>query len=135
MNNERESVKEVKNMPMHVKFEVPKELQEKSYNVIEQARDTGRIKKGANEVTKIVERGQAKLVVMAEDVSPEELLAHVPMICEEKGISYTYVPSKQELGSAAGLKVGTAAVAVVKAGKGKALLEDIVKNLTKVKEK
>lgn len=120
-------------MAMHVKFEVPKDLAEKTYNVIEQARNTGKVRKGANEVTKVVERGQAKLVVMAEDVSPEELLAHVPMICEEKGIPYTYVPSKQELGSAVGLKVGTAAVAIVKVGKSKALLEDVVNNLNKIK--
>ena len=83
---------------MHVRFEMPAELAEKAYKVSEQARDTGKLKKGAKEVTKIVERGQAKFVVLAEDVQPPEILAHIPLICEEKKIPYAYVPSRQELG-------------------------------------
>lgn len=70
-------------MAMFVRFETPKELGNQIYETIEKARGTGRIAKGANEVTKQVERGVAKLVVMAEDVTPEEILAHVPLLCEE----------------------------------------------------
>ena len=49
--------------PSYVKFEVPQELAEKALEAVEVARDTGRIRKGTNETTKAVERGQAKLVV------------------------------------------------------------------------
>ena len=121
-------------MPIYVKFEMPKELAERAYSVVEQARDTGAIRKGANEVTKVVERGQAQLVIMAEDVQPEEILAHVPLLCEEKSIPYAYVPSRQELGSAAGLPVGTTAVAVVKPGKAKTLLESLVNEIKSLKD-
>ena len=58
-------------MPIYVKFEVPEELVKKTYEAIEKARDSGKVKKGTNEVTKSVERQEAKLVVMAADVSPE----------------------------------------------------------------
>jgi large subunit ribosomal protein L7Ae len=58
---------------------------------------------------------------MAEDTSPPEILAHIPMLCEEKGIAYGYVPSKAELGNAGGLKVGTAAVAITDPGKSRVL--------------
>ena len=120
-------------MPIYVKFEMPKELAERAYSIVEQARDTGKIKKGANEVTKVVEKGQAQLVIMAEDVQPEEILAHMPLLCEEKGIPYAYVPSKQELGSAAGLPVATTAVAIIKPGKAKALIESLINEVKSLK--
>jgi len=121
-------------MPMYVKFQTPKEIQDLAYDLVEKARDNGKISKGANETTKQVERGQAKLVVMAEDVTPEEVLAHMPILCEEKNIPYTYVPSKDELGSSAGLKVATASVAIVNPGKEKAGIENIVKKLETLKK-
>lgn len=120
-------------MAMFVRFETPKELGAQIYETIEKARTTGRIAKGANEVTKQVERGVAKFVVMAEDVTPEEILAHIPLLCEEKGIPYGYVPSKAELGSAAGLPVGTAAVAVVDSGTAGESVEDLAKKTTALK--
>lgn len=119
-------------MAMFVRFEVPEELAKQTYDVVERARDSGRVSKGTNEVTKQVERGAAKLVVMAEDTSPEEILAHVPLLCEEKGIPYTYVSSKSELGSSAGLTVGTAAIAVTDAGAAGELIEDLVKKINAV---
>ena len=102
--------------------------------MVEKARENGKIRKGTNEATKQVERGQAKLVVMAEDVSPEEILAHMPVLCEEKNIPYTYVPSKEELGSAAGLSVSTGAVAIVNPGKEKEGIENIVKKIGTLKK-
>jgi large subunit ribosomal protein L7Ae len=119
-------------MAIYVRFQAPKDLQDLAYDLVEKARDNGKISKGANEATKQVERGQAKLVVMAEDVTPEEVLAHMPILCEEKNIPYTYVPSKEELGSSAGLKVPTAAVAIVNLGKEKAGIEGIMKKIETV---
>ena len=119
---------------MYVRFKASKEVQDLAYELIEKARDHGKISKGANETTKQVERGQAKLVVMAEDVSPEEILAHMPILCEEKKIPYTYVPTKEELGSAAGLNVGTTAVAIVDIGKEKEDIENIVKKIETLKK-
>ena len=122
-------------MAMYVKFQTPKEVQDLAYDLVEKARDTGQISKGANEVTKQVERGQAKVVVMAEDVTPEEILAHMPILCEEKNIPFAYVPSKDELGSSAGLLVSTAAVAILNPGKDKSILENLVKKTSELKEK
>ncbi|UCF12254.1 MAG: 50S ribosomal protein L7ae [Thermoplasmatales archaeon] len=121
-------------MAMYIRFQVSKEMQDLAYELIEKARDSGKIGKGANEATKHVERGQAKLVVMAEDVSPEEILAHMPILCEEKNIPYTYVPSKEELGNAAGLGTSTSAVAVINPGKEKDMIENIVKKIGALKK-
>ncbi len=121
-------------MPMYVRFEMPEELTDKVYEIVEKARDSGRVRKGTNEVTKQTERKQAKLVVMATDVTPEEILAHMPLLCEEKEIPYAYVPSQADLGRAAGLKnVSTASVAVTEPGDGEDLLDDVVKEIEDLK--
>jgi large subunit ribosomal protein L7Ae len=121
-------------MAMYVKFETPKDVAEKTYQIVEAARDSGKLRKGTNEVTKFIERKDAAFVVMAEDVEPQEILAHLPMLCEEKGIPYGYVPSKAELGVATGLKKPTASAAIVDAGKGKDALKTLVTQLGGLKK-
>src|SRR3989304_6092284 len=120
---------------IYVRFEVPKDLTDKTYQVVEVAKESGKIRKGTNEGTKLVERGEAVLVVMAEDVQPEEILAHMPLLCEEKGVPYAYVPSKQELGVASGLGKATASIALLDAGKAKPMMDDLVNKLPSLKKK
>ena len=86
------------------------------YSIIEKARKTGRIEKGTNEVTQAIERGTAKLVVYAADVSPKEIVQHLPMLCKEKKVLCKEVDSKQKLGIAAGLPVSASSIAVISAG-------------------
>jgi len=119
---------------VYVKFEVPEELKNDALEVLELARDTGKIKKGTNEVTKIIERGMAKLVFISEDVQPPEVVAHLPMLCEEKEAPYVYVKSQSELGAACGLSVKSAAATIVDAGKARDALEDVAKKLASLKE-
>src|SRR3989344_1981688 len=83
--------------------------------------------KSVNETTKAVERGLAKLVVVAEDVTPPEIVMHLQPLCDEKKITLVKVPTKSELGRAAGLQVPTVSVAVLDAGEAKAKLNSIVK--------
>lgn len=90
-----------------------------TYDIVEKAAKTGKIDKGVNEVTKAVERGVAKLAVVASDVDPKELVKHIPIICKEKGIKYIEVDSKQKLGIAAGIGVSTAAIAIIELGDAK----------------
>jgi large subunit ribosomal protein L7Ae len=120
--------------PIYVKFEVPKELSEKAYEAVERARDTGKLRRGTNEVTKAVERKRAALVIVAEDVEPPEIVAHIPALCDEKGITYVYVPSKRELGAAAGLDVGAASVAIVEAGEGADLVKEVTDRVKELKK-
>lgn len=114
-----------------VDFEVSSDVAEKVYQALEAVKGAGNISKGTNETTKAVERGIAKLVVIAEDVEPAEIVMHIPMICKEKKVPYIAVPSKKELGAAVGIEVSTASVAVTDEGKGKKNVEDVV---SKIKE-
>ncbi|XP_046559462.1 H/ACA ribonucleoprotein complex subunit 2-like protein [Haliotis rubra] len=55
---------------------------------------------GVREVQKAIRKGEKGLVVIAGNVSPVEVICHVPLMCEEASIPYCYVPSKEDLGSA-----------------------------------
>ena len=94
---------------------------------IEVEKATGRIKKGSNEVTKAIEKGTAKLVAYAKDVEPKEVVMHIPLLCKEKEILCFEIATKDELGAAAGIDVGTSAIAITEEGESKALIEKITK--------
>lgn len=119
----------------YVKFQVPKELSDKVLQAVEAAKNSGKVSKGTNETTKVIEKGKAQLVVIAGDVDPEEIVMHLPALCDEKNVPYVYVPSKQELGRATGIDVQTATVGIIEAGEAKDLMKDIVKKINEVKGK
>jgi large subunit ribosomal protein L7Ae len=122
--------------PIHVRFATPPEIAEKAYELVNKARTTGgKIKKGVNETTKAVERGEAKFVVIAEDVNPPEVVLHLPYLCEEKKVPYLYVPSKARLGQAAGIQVAASSVAVIDPGAAKDLLNELVKAYNELRTK
>ncbi len=100
---------------------------ESVYEVIEVAKKTGKLKKGCNEVTKALEKGQAKLVVVAQDTTPKEIIMHLPLLAKEKEVAYVEVAKKDELGAAAGLALGTAAVAVTDPGEAAEMLKQLGK--------
>lgn len=118
-------------MALKLKYEVSKELADKALEAVEIARASGKIKKGTNEVTKAVERGVAKVVIVAEDVNPEEIIMHFPPLCEEKKVVCVIVKSKKELGAAAGVNVGCASVAIIEEGNAKELVKEITSNVLK----
>ena len=115
--------------PFYVRFEVPKEVVEAAYEALKIARETGKIRKGTNEATKAIERGKAKLVLIAENVQPPEVVAHLPLLCEERKAPYVYVPEKQRIGEALGIGVGSAAAAIEEAGDADKLVQEIVAKL------
>jgi large subunit ribosomal protein L7Ae len=122
--------------PFYVKFEVPPEVSEKAYQALKKARETGgKIRKGTNEVTKGVERGLCKLVLIAEDVDPPEVVAHLPLLCEEKKVPYLYVPSKKRLGEMAGIEVAAASACIVEPGEAKAELDELVTKYQELRTK
>jgi len=110
---------------MDLESQLPKEKIEKALEAVELAKKTGKIKKGTNEVTKVVERGIAKLVIVANDTNPKEILMHLPLLCKEKNIPFVVVPSREDLGSAAGLSVPTSSVAIIKEGESKDLIKEL----------
>ena len=117
----------------YVKFETPEDLVSPILEALRVAAQTGKVRKGTNEATKAIERGISKLIVIAEDVEPPEVVAHLPLICEEQKSAYAFVPSKQELGKALGIEVTSAAAAILDAGDAQHIIDEVVASMAKIK--
>ncbi len=115
-------------------MEVPNELGSEILGLFESVRKTGKIKKGVNEVTKAIERGQAKLVVYATDVNPPEIVMHLEPLCKEKNIPCVKFGTKAELGAVAGLEVGSSSIAIVDVGTEKSKFKEIVDKIKALSE-
>jgi len=121
--------------PFYVKIETPKEVADAAYEALQIATQTGSVRKGTNETTKAVERGQAKLVVIAEDVDPPEVVAHLPLLCEERKIPYVFVPNKGKLGTSAGIDVPAASACITDVGDAVALIKEISSRIEELRKK
>jgi len=119
----------------YVDFDMPEELVPQVMELLSMAKDGGKIKKGVNETTKAIERKSAALVVIAGDVTPEEVVVHIPVLCKEYGVPYAFLPTKKDLGAAVGIQVGTSSVAIENAGPASEKLADVVKKLPKPEKK
>jgi len=119
--------------PYFVKFDVPENLVSPIYEALREASETGKVKKGTNEATKAIERGVSKLIIIAEDVEPPEVVAHLPILCEERETAYVFVPSKQELGKALGIEVTSAAAAILDSGDAQHIINEVVASIEKIK--
>ena len=119
--------------PYYVKFETPENLVSPVYECLRVSVETGKVKRGTNEATKAIERGTSKLVIIAEDVEPPEVVAHLPILCDEQGTAYAFVPSKQELGKALGIEITSAAAAILDAGDAKHIIDQVNNSIEKIK--
>ncbi len=115
-----------------VKFEVSDKLMDEELALVEKIMKKGKIKVGVNEVTKAVERGVAKLVLIAQDVDPIEIVMHLPLICKDKNVPYSVVKTRKQLGEKTGIAVSTAAIAVLNEGEAQKELQELVKKLSEL---
>merc|ERR1719213_929563 len=86
--------------------------------ILNQATHMKKLKKGANETTKALNRGMADLVILAADTEPLEIILHLPLLCEDKNVPYVYVGKQADLGRACGVSRNIIAVAIMKDEKG-----------------
>ena len=114
---------------MDLNANVSKEIVDKAYEVLEVVKKSGKFKKGTNEVTKAIERGNAKIVFVAQDTNPKEIIMHLPALCEEKGIPLVPVPKKDELGEVVGLNIPTASIAVIQEGDAKQAIKELTSKI------
>ncbi len=110
-----------------------KEIDSLVYSTLEKIRAKGgTIKKGINEVTKVLERSQAKLVVYAADVSPKEIVMHLPLLAKDQNVPCIEVKAKTDLGKAVGMNIGASAIAVTDAGEEAHSLEDLISKIKSI---
>ena len=72
--------------------EVSKEIIDSVFEAVETAKSNGKIRKGVNEVTKAIERGEAKLVVIAQDITPAEITMHLPFVRDQLNLQWLEHP-------------------------------------------
>lgn len=90
-----------------------KKLTKKSLKVVKRASKTKLLRRGVKEVVKALKKGQKGLCIIAGDISPIDVITHVPILCEESDVPYIYVPSKEDLGAAGATKRPTSCTLVL----------------------
>ena len=80
------------------------------------SKSRGHVKRGVKEVVKGLRKGEKGLVILAGDISPVDILSHIPVLCEDTGNPYLFVTSKDALGAASSTKRPTSVVMIVPGG-------------------
>lgn len=114
-------------------------MTKKLYKLVRKATAAKGIRRGVKEVVKAVRKGGQGLCIIAGDIYPVDVVCHLPVFCEEKEVTYVYVPSKQDLGFSALTKRPTSCVLVTSkkggAGPHQDLLDKLLLKLAPSKKK
>jgi H/ACA ribonucleoprotein complex subunit 2 len=54
------------------------------------------------------------IVIIAADISPMDVISHLPVLCEDHNIPYIYIKSRAELGEASATKRPTSVVMITR---------------------
>ncbi|CDR95263.1 ribosomal protein L7Ae-related protein, putative [Babesia bigemina] len=84
------------------------------------------VKRGVQDVTKAIRKGIQGVVLVACDVHPIDVVAHLPIMCEDASVAYAYVSSKRVMSQVCQSKRPTCVVLVTKPPK------DLLQRLTKL---
>ena len=90
-----------------------KKSTKRAHKLVKKATSGKIARRGVKEVIKGVRKGEKGLCIIAGDIYPIDVISHLPILLEEKGCPYIFVPSKQDLGAAASTKRPTSCVLVV----------------------
>ncbi|QCD78095.1 H/ACA ribonucleoprotein complex subunit 2-like protein [Vigna unguiculata] len=112
---ERSAVKEKKKTQSLAPIAKPlagKKLCKRTLKLVRRAAEHKCLKRGVKEVVKSIRRGHKGFCVIAGNISPIDVITHVPVLCEESDIPYIYVNSKEDLAGAGATKRPTCCVLV-----------------------
>jgi len=90
-----------------------KKLCKRTLKLVRRASEAKCLKRGVKEVVKSIRREKKGFCVIAGNISPIDVITHVPILCEEADIPYIYVPSKEDLAGAGATKRPTCCVLVL----------------------
>ncbi|GLU13306.1 hypothetical protein SLE2022_299460 [Rubroshorea leprosula] len=113
---EKSHQKEKKKLPAVAPIAKPlagKKLCKRTLKLVRKAAEHRCLKRGVKEVVKSIRRGHKGFCVIAGNISPIDVITHVPILCEEADIPYVYVPSKEDLATAGATKRPTCCVLVL----------------------
>lgn len=87
------------------------------------------VRNGLKDVQTRIRKGETGIVIFAGDVYPEDIMCHLPIVCEDKNIPYVYVPSRKDLGGALGVKRGSLMVLVRENGEYKDQYDELYQEI------
>ncbi|KEZ38739.1 putative H/ACA ribonucleoprotein complex subunit [Scedosporium apiospermum] len=108
-----------------VPFAVPladEKSMKKVLKTVRKAAKNNALKRGVKEVVKTLRKSPASsptnrafpgIVIIAGDISPMDVISHIPVLCEDHNVPYIFVPSRAELGAAAKTKRPTSVVMIM----------------------
>lgn len=103
-----------------------KKLTKKIYKLIKKSSNhKNYIRNGLKIVQKQLRLGEKGMVFFAGDISPIEIMCHLPAVCEEKDVQYCYTPSRKDIGAAMGTMRGCIMVLVKEHEDYKDLYEEV----------
>ncbi|KYQ88700.1 ribosomal protein L7Ae [Tieghemostelium lacteum] len=117
-------------------------LQIKLLKLVKKAAKEKKVKRGVKEVVKYVRKtkdgsmksSKNRICVIAGDVSPVDVISHIPVLLEESDIKYIYVSSKESLGTASSTKRPTS-IALIDLGEeseNKKLLKECLEKVVDI---
>ncbi len=90
----------------------PRKTTKKLHKLVKKASQAKFVRRGVKEVVKAIRKGERGFCIIAGDISPIDVITHLPIMCEDKQIPYFYVPSKLDLGAAASTKRPTSCILI-----------------------
>ncbi|KAK1930178.1 H/ACA ribonucleoprotein complex subunit NHP2 [Phytophthora citrophthora] len=84
----------VKHVSVIAKPLATKKQTKHAYKVVKKATKVKGIKRGVKEVVKGIRKGEKGVCIIAGDISPVDVISHIPVLCEENDIPYIFTPSK-----------------------------------------
>ncbi|KAG8760561.1 snoRNA-binding protein, partial [Ceratobasidium sp. 428] len=72
-----------------------KKLVKKLHKTIKKASKGRQVKRGVKEVVKSIRKGEKGLLILAADISPIDIISHLPVMAEDASIPYIFVASKE----------------------------------------
>ncbi|GAB9472005.1 hypothetical protein Gpo141_00009197 [Globisporangium polare] len=122
----------VKHVSIIAKPLATKKVTKRAYKVVKKATKVKGIKRGVKEVVKSIRKGEKGVCIIAGDISPIDVISHIPVLCEENDIPYLFTPSKVDLGASALSKRPTSCILITPGKSGfnaldayEELLEDV----------
>ncbi|CAI6304224.1 unnamed protein product [Periconia digitata] len=98
----------------------------KVFRTVKKSAKTKTLRRGVKEVVKYLRKSPTNapsssdvsnpsaVVIIAADISPMDVISHIPVLCEDHNIPYLFVKSRVELGEASATKRPTSVVLVAK---------------------
>eukprot|EP00088_Acartia_fossae_P059016 TRINITY_DN6958_c0_g1_i1.p1 TRINITY_DN6958_c0_g1~~TRINITY_DN6958_c0_g1_i1.p1 ORF type:complete len:153 (-),score=48.95 TRINITY_DN6958_c0_g1_i1:11-469(-) len=108
-----------------------RKFSKKIYKLIKKSsKQKNYLRSGLKDVQRRIRKGETGIVVFAGDVTPIDVMIHMPGVCENKQIPYVYTPSRTDLGAAMGKKRGCLMMLIRKHNDYEELYEEVSKDIS-----